>query len=209
VTPFGVKRLGSSLRWVTVGVVVLGGSGIATAQPGGASPAPASTAPAAPSSNPQVGFERRPQLSPQDEQTQADAILSRMTQASAAVRRQLDTARQARDVVKSLCLSDKLSQIDVAARSAKDRQTALQAAVQRSDVELSNHEFTMLTVLSQRTLQLTAEANQCIGEDLAFVGQTQVDTVYPSGLPSDDTTQYPATDPPFVFFPPISVSPTM
>ena len=83
---------------------------------------------------------------------------------------------------------------------------ALQAAVQRNDVELSNHEFTMLTVLRQRTEQLTAEANQCIGEDLAFVGQTQVETEYPQGLPSDDTTQYPATDPPFVYVPPIPVS---
>ncbi len=200
VTAFGVKRLGPGLRWIIVGAVVLGASGSATAQPGGAS------APASPTSpSPQLGFERRPQLSPQDELTQGDAILSRMTQAAATVRRQLDTAREARDVVKSLCLSDKLSQIDVAARSAKDRQGALQAAAQRNDAELSNHEFTMLTVLRQRTEQLTAEANQCIGEDLAFVGQTQVLTEYPN-LPGDDTTQYPATDPPFVYVPPITVS---
>ena len=187
-TALAVKRLRSGLRWVAVGAVVLGASGSATAQPGATAPSPAPS--------PQVGFERRPQLSPAEEQTQADAILSRMTQAAATVRRQLDTARQARDVVKSLCLSDKLSQLDVAARSAKDRQTALQSAAQRNDVELSNHEFTMMTVLSQRTEQLSAEANQCIGEDLAFVGQTQVETQYPAGLPSDDTTQYPATDAP-------------
>jgi hypothetical protein len=199
VTAFGVKRLGPGLRWVVAGAVVLAAGSAIAQQPSGASAAPPS---------PQLGFERRPQLTPQEEQAQADAILSRMTQAAATVRRQLDTARQARDVVKSLCLSDKLSQIDVAARSAKDRQTALQAAAQRNDAELSNHEFTMLTVLRQRTEQLTAEANQCIGEDLAFVGQTQVETEYPEGLPSDDTTQYPATDPPFVYVPPIPVSPT-
>lgn len=198
-TAFAVKRLVPAVRWVVVGAVVLAASGLATAQQSAGSPP-------APSPSPQLGFERRPQLSPQDELTQADAILSRMSQAAATVRRQLDTARQARDVVKSLCLSDKLSQIDVAARSAKDRQSALQAAAQRNDVELSNHEFTMLTVLRQRTEQLTAEANQCIGEDLAFVGQTQVETEYPQGLPTDDTTQYPATDPPFVYVPPIQVS---
>lgn len=198
-TAFGMKRLGSALHWVVTGAVVLAAAGSATAQqPAGST--------ATPSPSPQLGFERRPQLSPQDELTQADAILSRMTQAAATVRRQLDTARQARDVVKSLCLNDKLSQIDVAARSAKDRQTALQASAQRNDVELSNHEFTMLTVLRQRTEQLVAEANQCIGEDLAFVGQTQVDTEYPQGLPTDDTTQYPPTDPPFVYVPPIPVS---
>src|SRR5208282_5107119 len=93
---------------------------------------------------------------------------------SGAVRRQLERARTARDVVKSLCLNDKLSQIDVAGRTAKDRQSALQAAVQRGDQELANHEFTIMTVLRQRAEQLVAEANQCLGEEVAFVGQTQV-----------------------------------
>ena len=125
-TAFGVKRLGPGLRWVVAGAVVLAAGSATAQQPSGSS--------APPSPSPQLGFERRPQLTPQEELTQADAILSRMTQAAATVRRQLDTARQARDVVKSLCLSDKLSQIDVAARSAKDRQTALQAAAQRNDI---------------------------------------------------------------------------
>jgi hypothetical protein len=163
-----------------VTVAVLGAAGSATAQSAGGG----ATA--------QVGFERRPQLSPKEQLAQADAIITRMDGAAATVRRQLDSARQARDVVKSLCLSDKLSQIDVAGRSARDRQSALQAAVQRSDTELSNHEFTILTVLRQRAEQLTAEANQCLGEDMAFVGQTQVSTEYPN-LPGD-TTDFPPFD---------------
>jgi len=96
--------------------------------------------------------------------------------------------------VRSLCLSDKLSQVDVAARSARDRQAALQAAVQRGDTELANHEFTILTVLRQRSEQLGAEANQCIGEEVAFVGQTQVVTVVDPNMPGDDTTQYPGSE---------------
>jgi len=151
-------------------------------------PAPGTaTAPA------QVGFERRVQLSPQEEATQADAIMSRMEQVAATIRRQLDKARQARDVVKSLCLSDKLSQVDVAARSGRDRQTALQAAVQRGDAELANHEFTIMSVLKQRVDQLASEANQCIGEEVAFVGQTQVVTEIDPNLPGteDDNTSVP------------------
>ncbi|HSY37939.1 MAG TPA: hypothetical protein VLA79_00385 [Polyangia bacterium] len=193
-----MKRLGSGLRWVAVASIVLAASGSAVAQSSGPAPAP--------QASPQIGFERRPQLSPQDEVAQADAVIGRMNQAAATVRRQLDTAREARDVVKSLCLSDKLSQIDVATRSAKDRQTSLQAAAQRNDSELSNHEFTMLTVLRQRAEQLIAEANQCIGEDLAFVGQTQVAVDYPP-LPGEDVTEYPPIEPPFYVVPPISVSP--
>jgi hypothetical protein len=200
VIAFDVKRLGSGLRWVAVAAIVLAASGSAVAQSSGPAAGPA------PQASPQIGFERRPQLSPQDEVLQADIVIGRMNQAAATVRRQLDTAREARDVVKSLCLSDKLSQIDVATRSAKDRQTSLQAAAQRNDSELSNHEFTMLTVLRQRAEQLIAEANQCIGEDLAFVGQTQVAVDYPP-LPGEDVTGYPPLEPPVYVVPPIDVSP--
>jgi hypothetical protein len=178
-------------------------AGSATAQPGqGTSPGAAP-----PAANAQVGFERRPQLSPQEEVAQADAILTRLDQSAATVRRMLDNARQGRDVVKALCLSDKLSQIDVAGRTARDRQASLQAAAQRNDVELANHEFTILTVLRQRAETLIAEANQCIGEEVAFIGQTIVTTNIEGNFPSiEETTGYPPVLPPVVTAPPVPVS---
>jgi hypothetical protein len=188
-----------TLRWIAITALVLGAAGSATAQPAGGPAGPTDA---------QVGFERRPQLSPQDELAQAEASISRMDQAATTVRRQLEQARQARDVVKTLCLNDKLSQIDVANRSARDRQAALQSAVQRNDVELANHEFTILTVLKQRAEQLSAEANQCIGEEIAFVGQTQVTTEIDPNLPGEDTTDYPPTEPIVVTAPPPAASPT-
>jgi Spy/CpxP family protein refolding chaperone len=191
-----MMRFGIAPRWIAVTSLVLGAAQSATAQSGGAGQADA-----------HVGFERRPQLSLQDELNQTDAILSRMEKAATTVRRQLDTTRVARDVVKSLCLSDRLSQIEVAARSAKDRQGALRAAARRSDIELRHHEFTILTALGQRADQLSAEANQCIGEEAAFVGATQVTTAIDPNLPGEDTTEYPPT---FVLLPfgePCSCSP--
>jgi hypothetical protein len=195
------------LGWAAAVIgLLLAGAGSATAQGGGA----AGSTPDA-----QVGFQRQPQLSAQDKLAQADAILSRMDQASATVRRQLERARLQRDVVKSLCLNDKLSQIDVAGRSAKDRQTALQAAVQRNDAELSNHEFTIMTVLRQRAEQLVAEANQCLGEEVAFVGQTQVSMEVNPNLPFEETAGFtgepgmPPAGPPLppqIAPPPIAVS---
>jgi hypothetical protein len=194
-------RIGASLRWAAVTAFVLAAAGPATAQQ--------QTAPATPSPDAQVGFERRQQLSPQDELTQADQDIARMDQASNTVRRQLEAARQARDVVKTLCLNDKLSQIDVAARSGRDRQSALQAAVQRNDAELANHEFAILTVLRQRAEQLSAEANQCIGEEVAFVGQTQVTTQINPNLPNEDTASYPPLEiPPVAVLPPMPASGT-
>src|SRR5215472_16683526 len=159
-------RLGSTLKWIASAALVTLAAGSAVAQgPGGGG---GGAAPAAPP-DAQVGFERKQALTPQEELAQSDVMIARMEQAAAVVRRQLEQARAQRDVVKTLCLNDKLSQIDVAVRSARDRKTALQPAVTRNDTELSNHEFTIMTVLRQRAEQLTAEANQCIGEEVAFV----------------------------------------
>jgi hypothetical protein len=194
-----------SVGWAAaVGALVLGATGSATAQVGAAGAAGGA---AGGSADAQVGFQRKQQLTPQEELAQADAALTRMDQASGTVRRQLERARTARDVVKSLCLNDKLSQIDVASRSAKDRQSALQAAVTRNDTELSNHEFTIMTVLKQRAEQLAAEANQCLGEEVAFVGATQVQTEVDPNLPQVETTGYPGGDTPLIGGPPVMQPP--
>lgn len=180
-------------------IVVTAGAG---AQPGG------STGQAGARTDAQVGFQRNAQLSPQQELAEADVAIARMEQGSTTVRGMLAQAREQRDVVKTLCLNDKLSQIDVAIRSARDRKGALQAAANRNDQELSNHEFTILTVLRQRGEQLTAEANQCIGEENAFLGATNVVTTIDPTLPGSDTTQYPPTDSPIPVAPPITASST-
>jgi Spy/CpxP family protein refolding chaperone len=152
----------------------------------------------------QVGFQHPAQLSPQQEVAAADTGIARMEQGSTTVSKMLEQARTARDVVKTLCLNDKLSQIDVAIRSAKDRRSALAVSAGRNDQELSNHEFTILTVLRQRGDQLVAEANQCIGEEAAFIGATNVSTTVDTNLPPPD--EQPVTDNSQVFAPPVSAS---
>jgi hypothetical protein len=77
----------------------------------------------------------------------------------------------------------------------------LEAAVTRNDAELANHEFTILTVLRQRSEQLVAEANQCIGEEAAFIGDTRTSVQIDPQIPPDETP-YPVTDPVVVIGPP-------
>ena len=165
-----------------MGAIIVAAAAVASAQPG--SPAPRTGAPPAEA---QVGFERRVQLTPQQQEVEADALLAQMQATAATTQRMLAQARLARDVVKTLCLNDKLSQVDVASRSATDRKASLHSAVARNDRELSNHEFTILLVLKKRAEQLSAEANQCIGEEAAFTGATNVVTTVDTALPSDQT----------------------
>jgi hypothetical protein len=163
--------------------------------------ADAQTATPPPAGDTSVGMQRQAQLSPQEQLAQADAALQRMSVTAASVRRMLETARAQRDVVKTLCLNDKLNQIDVAARSAQDRRGALDQAVQRRDSELASHEFTILQVIKQRVEQLNAEANQCIGEEAGFIGESRVTTTIDPGLPGQETTNYPEP-PPVISQPP-------
>jgi hypothetical protein len=99
-------------------------------------------------------------------------------------------AREKRDVVKTLCLNDKLTQLNVAVTSATERRDALAAAAKRGDADLANHEFTIMSVLRQRADQLGTEANQCIGEEVGVVGQSSV-TVDIEDLPEEDPSEYP------------------
>ncbi|MEO7328378.1 MAG: hypothetical protein ABI193_07360 [Minicystis sp.] len=148
---------------------------------------------------------RQVSLSPQEEVVQADGFIGRMEGARTAVQRQLETARAQRDVVKTLCLSDKLNQIDVAIRSARERKQSLDAAATRKDADLATHEFTILSVLRQRTDQLTAEANQCIGQEAAFIGESAVSSTIDPNIPQDPS-EYLDTSVVVVIEPPSCVS---
>lgn len=160
------------------------GHGIAAAQAQTGAPVPDASA----------GVTRQVNLSPAEQLTQADAALTQMDSSRTVVRRQLETARSQRDVVKVLCLNDKLNQLDVALRSARERRTALEAAAQRNDADLSNHEFTILTVLRTRSDQLSAEANQCIGKEAGYIGETAVTSSIDPNLPPQDPSEYPTNN---------------
>jgi hypothetical protein len=172
-------------------VVVAFGAAFAQEQP---APAPA----------PDITTQRDVQLTPQQMKAEADKYLATMEQGATIVRKQLAEAREARDVVKVLCLNDKLNQIDVAIRSARERMPNLKSAAERSDNDRARHEFTVIQVLRDRVRALVAEANQCIGEETGFVGDTEITVDIDPTIP-DDPSDFP--DDPIVSQPPVISSP--
>src|SRR5947209_3896256 len=98
-------RIRSLVKWVlAVGVLAWVASAGAQTPPAG---------PAAGTGDAQVGFQRKTQLTPQEQLAEAQKHIGRMEAAAGVVRKMLEEARKQRDVVKTLCLNDKLSQIDV------------------------------------------------------------------------------------------------
>jgi hypothetical protein len=146
-------------------------------------------------------------VTPQQMRTQSQTFLPQMDQSAQTVRRQLEQSRESRDVVKVLCLNDKLNQIDVAIRAARDRMPVLNAALDKNDAENSRHEFAVLQVLRDRVRTLVQESNQCIGEEAGFVGESKVIVSIDPGIPSNDQTLFPS-DTSVIFVPPAIVSNT-
>jgi len=188
-------RIPSPLKWSMVVAIAALAAGTAAAQPNGGGGGDSGA-------NGQIPFSKKTSLTPQEQVAESSKHLVRMEGAAGGVRRMLADARKQRDVVKTLCLNDKVSQIDVALRTAKDRHQQLDSAVKRNDVDLANHNFTIVTVLRQRSEQLVAEANQCIGEESAFVGDTKTTVQIDPQIPPDDAPYPPVTDPVVVIGPP-------
>lgn len=188
-------RVGRAFRFVASAGVALAVAvcSVAIAQP---APAPPPGTPATPGQPPaDVGLQRQVNIPPQEQLAQSDQDLAKMEATRDQVRRQLMEARAQRDVVKTLCLNDKLSQLNVAIASAQERHDALAAAVKSNDTDLATHEFTILTVLRQRTDQLQAEANQCLGEEIGRPDEkASVVMKVDKDLPTDDPSEYPTFD---------------
>lgn len=180
--------------WVSVAaVVLLSGIGAAVAQED------------TPEKTIEVTSQQEVKLTPQQMLETANKYRPEMEKAAYSVRTQLQISRQQRDVVKALCLNDKLNQIDLAIRTANDRITSLTAAVNQNDADRAKHEFTVVQVLRERVNTLVTEANQCIGEETGFVGDQELTVNIDPSIPDTDPTEYPS-DPVFTE-PPILSSP--
>jgi hypothetical protein len=175
---------------------VVGGVAIAQERTTDASPAP---------SNVSGGEEVN--LTPTQMLDKVRAIVPQIEAVRGSVNSQLAEAKARKDVVKALCLDDKSKQMKLATDTAKDRVVALSSAVSQNDPDRSKHEFTVIQVLRERVQTLVAEAQQCIGEETGFIGNTEVAVTIDPAIPDADPSDFP--EDPIVSEPPVLASPTM
>lgn len=133
----------------------------------------------------------------------AALAVSSIEESSDGISQQLQAARRDRDVVRVLCLGDKLSQVDVALRSAQSRKAALIVALERNDVDRAQHESLVLGVLAARVGVLLGESTQCVGEETGFIGEAEVTLSIDPKLPDDVSgdgalTAFPVLAPPSI-----------
>lgn len=171
-------------RWVSVAAVVGAGfrMGVAGAQ----------DARRQGSSDAEIQSQRVVVLSGPEQMREGRRIIDSVTAVRRRVSDMLDRARQERDIIKVNCLNDKLTQLDVTLRSAREHHDLLQTAVGINNEGQRNHEYALLTIFRQRVEALEAEARQCVGEEAGSFGEgTTISVRVNPNIPFGDTDTYP------------------
>lgn len=145
----------------------------------------------------EIDVKAQANMSAADQQTQAEAIVRRGNQLAERLSRMLDEARREKDILRANCVNRKLTEVNANVRNVGDRAKALKDASQVADDSRRNHEYTVLTVLSQKLDTLNQEAAQCLGESVFEPGASQVITTIPNNvIVGTDPSTVPPTPPP-------------
>lgn len=137
----------------------------------------------------EVRTQRTANLSGPDQLREATSIIGNISTSRRQVSDLLDRARQERDIIKIGCLNDRLTQVDVTLRSAREHQDLLQNSVSLNNDGQRNHEFQLISILRSRSEALRAEAQQCVGEEAgSFDRGTVVVVQVDPNIPESDTT---------------------
>lgn len=128
-------------------------------------------------------------LSAPDMATQANDYMGKMRSTESRVTKLQDEARAKKDVIKLNCVSDKVVQIKGHIAVGDQSMAGLNTAISRGDTPGRQHEFTRMTIIYQKVVVLGTEAENCIGEDASYVGETRVDVEIDPNIPNDDPTE--------------------
>lgn len=139
-----------------------------------------------------INVKQRPTLTPEEMVNQSREYFANMNGVLKRVQVLQDQAKREKDIIRLNCVTDKVVQVRVNINIAEQSMASLQEAVARADEGGRTHEFTRLTIINQKVLVLGAEAENCIGEDLSFVGATRVDVEVDPNIPQYDPTLPPA-----------------
>jgi len=165
-------------------------AGSVFAQPA-APPAAAPPAAGADAAGVDISVKQRPTLRPEEMQTQGREYFRTMNDVLKHIQTLQETARRQKDIIKLNCVTDKLVQTKVNINISEQAMNSMNEDIARNDEGGRTHEFTRLTIVNQKVTMLGAEAENCIGEDLSFVGATKIEVEVDPNVPQTDPTLPP------------------
>ncbi len=152
----------------------------------------------------EIGVQARPALTAPEQIAEADSIVRRAGQLAERLSKMLDESRREKDIMRANCINRKLTEVNANTRNVEQRARALKDAATVGDDARRSHEYTVLTVLSQKLNALDQEATQCLGQSVYEPGASQVITTVPNNVTAFDpsTVSPPPAAPPSVTVPP-------
>jgi hypothetical protein len=172
-------------------VLVIGGSVFADEGAAPVQPQPGQASGSATGSDVDATFKQNTNLSPQEMLDQGQDDIRKMQEGLRRIVQLQDGARKQNDIIRLNCVNDKLVQVRAATNIGEQSMTDLQEASARNDDGARSHAFTKLTIALQKVQVLVSEGENCVGEDLTFVGESRVDVEIDKDLPKDDPTEKP------------------
>lgn len=185
--PVGMMKMtGTQHRWsMQIGLVLTLLATAVSAQP---------TSGSAGSDETELSFRKGSQLTYEEQSSQTRAYTGKMRQVETKTKILAEKAKKEKDIIKLNCVHDKLTNIQANISVAEGVQKAFQDPSIRTDDSKRNFEFSKITIAYQQVIVLEQEAEACIGEDLAYVGETRVDTSVDPSITDTDATDIPTDE---------------
>ncbi|MCU1279936.1 MAG: hypothetical protein JWM53_3482 [bacterium] len=135
-----------------------------------------------------IDFRKSITLSSPETLTQSKDYYKKMQETQRRVTQLQAKAKKDKDMVKLNCVNDKLTQVQGHMKVTDQSMATLSVNIAKGDDTARQHEFTRLSILYQKVVTLGTEAEQCIGEDVSYVGATNVDVEIDPSIPPTDPT---------------------
>ena len=135
-------------------------------------------------------IEKHANLTPAEMQATSETYLKDMQTVLVRIVELQQLARKQKDVIKLNCVNDKLLQVKQLLNIAEASRTDMVEAIAQQDNASTTHQFSQISIAKEKTEGLHNEAEGCIGEELVFLGPTEIEVDDP-GIPDDPTAPEP------------------
>ena len=129
-------------------------------------------------------------IAPEEMSSRAGSLVGEMESIQSRLTTLQQQARESRDIIKLNCVNDKLLQVKQLLNIADAARVTLTEAISTHNDGDRYHQYTVITISSEKARSLRDEAEACIGEELVFNGRASIDVSAPD-IPDDPTRTDP------------------
>ena len=137
-----------------------------------------------------VPMEKQAKLTPKQMRTNSERLIGEMKNMLERVIAVQQVARKQKDVIRLNCVNDRLLQVKKLLNIAESSRNDLIEAIAADNERERYHQFSKVKISHEKVTVLRDEAEACVGEELIFIGPTEVAVDKPT-LPDDPTRNDP------------------